>query len=54
MVELDLGVSQPALRTLCYDHDCGGRLHGRPRVIVHALEHGGRAYSPLTRSVLMQ
>jgi len=32
MVELDLGVSQPALGTFCYDHDCGGRLHGRPRV----------------------
>ena len=53
MVELDLGVSQPALGTFCYDHDCGGRLHGRPRSIVHALEHGGRAYSPLTRSVLI-
>ena len=53
MVELDLGVSQPALGTFCYDHDCGGRLHGRTRAIVHALEHGGRAYSPLTRSVLI-
>ena len=31
MVELDLGVSQPSLGTFCYDHDCGGRLHGRPR-----------------------
>ena len=53
MVELDLGVSQPSLGTFCYDHDCGGRLHGRPRAIVHAFEHGGRAYSPLTRSVLI-
>ena len=31
MVELDLGVSKPSLGTFCYDHDCGGRLHGRSR-----------------------
>ena len=53
MVELDLGISQPSLGTFCYDHNCGGRLHGRPRAIVHAPEHGGRAYGPLTRSVLI-
>ena len=48
-----LAYPQPSLGTFCYDHDCGGRLHGRPRAIVHALEHGGRTYSPLTRSVLI-
>ena len=53
MVELNPGVPEPALGTLRDDHDCGGRLHGRPRAIVHAPEHGSRTCSPLTRSVLI-
>lgn len=46
MVELNLGVSQPSPGTFCYDHDCGGRLHGRSRAIAHALSTAAARIAP--------